>query len=58
MFIFFAGSLLFNEQFGDVSNLFAEILKKKQGTTSLLLTVVIYLGHFKNISGFLNAPFF
>lgn len=29
MFIFFAGSLLFNEQFGDVSNLFAEILKKK-----------------------------
>lgn len=38
---FFAGSLLFNEQYGDVSN----VLQKKRNN-SLLLTVVIYPGHF------------
>lgn len=45
MFIFFAGSLLFNEQYGDVSNILQKLKKKK--IASLLLTVVLYLGHFK-----------
>lgn len=35
MFIFFAGSLLFNEQYGDVSNILQKYIEKN----SLLLTV-------------------
>lgn len=42
---FFAGSLFFDGQYGDVSN----ILQKHRKKPSLLLTVVIYLGHFRTL---------